>query len=183
MNMPDKGRDAIIIAIESVYGALKDLDPAARQRVLSSAFTLLGVEPPKAQSSTQTILPVGAAATQAARPAGLVELMKEKGPGTNAQRIAVFAYYRERTEGNPRFGRGDLEAYFQKAKLPPAGNYGRDFAEAVRAGWIHEDGIESYLTTKGIEAIENGFEGERRYTAERKRKSGSKVRKVKRKKK
>ncbi len=65
--------------------------------------------------------------------------MNEKEPGTNAQRIAVFAYYRERTENNPRFSRGDLEAYFSKAKLAPAGNYPRDFAEVVRAGWIHED--------------------------------------------
>ena len=106
--------------------------------------------------------------------------MNEKRPGTNAQRIAAFAYYRERTESNPRFSRADLELYFQKAKLAPAGNYGRDFAEAVRAGWIHEDGAESYLTTKGIEAVESGFEGERKHSTGKKKKSASKARKVKR---
>jgi len=105
---------------------------------------------------------------------GLVELMNEKRPGTNAQRIAVFAYYRERTESNPRFSRGDLETYFAKARVPPARNFARDFSEAVRAGWIHEDGAESYLTTKGIEAIEGGFEGERKTSAKKKKRTPAK---------
>jgi hypothetical protein len=117
------------------------------------------------------------------RPIGLVELINEKRPGTNSQRIAVFAYYREKAEGSPRFSRADLETYFAKAKLPPAGNYARDFAESVRAGWIHEDGAESYLTTKGIEAIENGFEGERKYATGKKKKHAGKGRTNTRKKK
>lgn len=169
-------RDPSIVAIEAVYAALKDLDATNRKRVLSSAFALLGLEsasigaPPAGGGSTGHQQPAAAS-----RPTGLVELVNEKGPGTNAQRIAVFAYHREKAENNPRFSRSDLETYFAKAKLPPAGNYSRDFNEAVRAGWIHEDGSESYLTTKGIEAIENGFVGERKYSKGKKKKSVTRV--------
>ena len=37
-------RDPSIAALEAVYAALKDIDPAERKKVLSSAFALLGVE-------------------------------------------------------------------------------------------------------------------------------------------
>jgi len=66
----------------------------------------------------------------------LVELITDKQPGTNAQRIALFAYYREKSEGMSRFGRDDLKGYFGKAKQPPSANYDRDFVEAVRKGII-----------------------------------------------
>jgi hypothetical protein len=169
-------RDPTIVAIEDIYAALKDLDSVTRKRVLSSAFALLGESTPASNPAAVIVNP----ATQSpisVRPIGLVELINEKRPGTNAQRIAVVAYYRERTEGNPRFSRADLEAYFAKARLAPAANYSRDFNEAVRAGWIHEDGAESYLTTKGIEAIEAGFEGERKYSMGKKSKKKKVVKK------
>lgn len=169
--MPEKGRDPTIVAIEAVYAALKDLDAAVRNRVLSSALALLGVEAPRIPSAQHTaIMSPGRELNQQLRPIGLVELMNEKKPGTNAQRIAVFAYYRDKTEGNPRFGRSDLESYFSRARVPPAANYSRDFGEAVRAGWIHEDGAEFYLTTKGVEAVESSFEGERKYSMSKKKK-------------
>jgi hypothetical protein len=90
----------------------------------------------------------------------LIELIQDKKPGTNAQRIALFAYYREKFEQIARFGRDDLEAYFAKAHESPPSNYNRDFVEAVKKGWVHEDESDSYVTTKGIEAVENSFEGE-----------------------
>jgi hypothetical protein len=164
--MADKGRDRDIVALEAVYAALKDLDEAARKKVLSSVFALLGLEQAQGQPSPihriqgdQRHIPVSAS-----RPVSLVELINNKKPGTSAQRIALFAYYREKSEGVSRFGRDDLELYFAKAKQTPAGNYDRDFVEAVRKGWIHEDGTDSYLTTKGVEAVESGFEGERKYS-------------------
>ncbi len=183
--MADQGRDPTIVAIEAVYAALKDLDSTTRKRVLSSALALLGVEGPGVLNPPQTPQSTNRESIQSLRPIGLAELMSEKRPGTNSQRIAVFAYFREKAEGHPRFSRGDLEAYFAKAKVPPAGNYARDFAEVVRAGWIHEDGAESYLTTKGIEAVDSGFEGERKYSTSKKKKpevrSQNKTKTVKRK--
>lgn len=158
--MAEKARDPSIAALEAVYAALKNLDPNERKRVLSSVFALLGLEgaAPSAQVSTASVKeerrPIGVSS----RPMGLVELVNEKQPGSNAQRIALFAYYREKYEGVSRFGRDDLKPYFATAKQPPAANFDRDFVEAVKKGWIHEDASDSYLTTKGIEAVESGFE-------------------------
>ena len=166
--MADKPRDPHISAIEAIYGALKELDAASRRKVLASVSALLDVgEIPGTQFQHQ---PTDQGERQlqrslsgtSSRPVSLVELVLEKKPGTNAQRIATFAYYREKHEGFPRFQRDQLEGYFANAKEPPSTNYHRDFVEAVKKGWIHEDGAESYLTSKGIEAVESGFEGERK---------------------
>ncbi len=89
--------------------------------------------------------------------------MQQKRPATNSQRIALFAYYRERYDGLARFARNDLLSYFSKAKEKPPANYDRDFVEAVKRGWLHEDGADSYITSRGIEAVEAGFPGERKY--------------------
>lgn len=62
-----------------------------------------------------------------------------------------------------RFNRSDLKDYFGKAKEQPPMNYDRDFVEAAKKGWIHEDADDSYITSKGIEAVESGFTGERKY--------------------
>lgn len=168
--MAEKGRDPHITALEAVYAALKDLDATGRKKVLSSVFALLELEgvPALHPAARHPITEERHPATATSRPISLVELINDKQPGTNAQRIAIFAYYREKSEGLSRFGRDDLKPYFAKAKQPAAGNYDRDFVEAVRKGWIHEDGTDSYLTTKGIEAIESSFEGERKYTKGRK---------------
>jgi len=167
----EQSQEPELSALERVYGALKPLDPPMRQKVLSSVFALLGM--------TESSLNVERRADQigdftrnettdlrgtAGRPTSLVELIREKQPTTTAQRIALFAYYRERSEGLARFSRGDLQKYFAMAKLPPSSNYDRDFVETVRKGWIHEDGADSYLTSKGLEAVEAGFPGERKYT-------------------
>ncbi len=183
--MTDKSKDPQIAAIEAIYTALKVLEPAGRRRVLASVAALLDVE---GGTALGTIQSDGSAARQSGRqavgrPMSLVELVQEKRPGTNSQRIATYAYFREKHEGLPRFNREDLETYFAKAKEPPAGNYDRDFVEAVKKGWIHEDGAESYLTSKGLEAVEAGFEGEikrsRGAKGSARRKPGQRKRKAK----
>ena len=157
-----------IDAVKAIYEALEPLDEPTRDRAIASAMSLLGmttrpVETPRAtgQQVTQAPAQVAPAVARSDRPMGLVELMQEKQPATNPQRIAIFAFYREREEGLPRFGRHDLEQYFPTARVPKPGNYDRDFNSAVQQGWIHEAGSESYLTTKGIEAVEAGFAGKR----------------------
>ena len=94
------------------------------------------------------------------RPLSLVELMQDKQPHTSAQKITLFAYYREKHEGVSRFARENLRDYFSKAKEKPPANFDRDFVDAVKKGWLHEDNSESYVTTKGIEAVELGFPSE-----------------------
>ena len=169
--MAEKNRDPHIVALEAVHAALKDLDAAGRKKVLSSVFALLEVEgllQPHLGHTSQPLVSEERPTPTPSRPVALVELIQEKQPGTNAQRIALFAYYREKYESLPRFSRDDLKLYFSRAKEAPATNYDRDFVEAVRKGWIHEDGTDSYLTSKGVETIESGFEGERKYSKGRK---------------
>ena len=116
---------------------------------------------PHAKSASASIAgaPSATASTSASRPLSPIELIQEKQPTTNAQKIALFAYYREKVEGLSRFSRDDLAGYFAKARQPPPGNFHRDFQVAVNLGWIYEDGDDSYLTTKGLEAVEAGFAG------------------------
>ena len=146
-------------AVQVIFDALEPLDVDSRQRVISSVLSLFGM--PSSVSATQSPATSQAqrGADVAARTKSPVELIQEKQPATNAQRIALFAYYREKFEGIGRFSRGELKPYFSKAKEPPPANYDRDFSAAVRSGWIHEDAAESYLTSKGLETVEAGFAG------------------------
>jgi len=154
----------LVEAVQAVFGALEAFDDAARQRILTSATSLLGMGiaalPVRGASpaapSTSPQLP---SRSSQDRPVSPVELLQEKKPATNPQRIALFAYYRERTEGLARFSKDDLKQYFPKAKLPPPQNFDRDYGRAAKAGWIYDDGADSYLTSKGLEAAEAGFGG------------------------
>jgi hypothetical protein len=169
--MADK-RSPEMIAVEAVHAALLPLEADTRKRVLRSVYALLDVV---MEDSTDRLAATGTVSGPAittapaavggagARPISIVELIREKQPGTSSQRIVLFAYYREKHEGLARFSRRDLEPYFGKAKESPATNYDRDFVEAVKKGWIHEDGENSYITSRGIEAVEAGFAGERKY--------------------
>ena len=107
--------------------------------------------------------------TQTSRPLSLVEVKTEKAPKTGQHMIVLFAYHREKHEDKPRFSRDDLEGYFAKARENPPKNYDRDFNEVVKKGWIHEDGDESYITSRGIELVESGFPTGRKGNAKRPR--------------
>jgi hypothetical protein len=160
----DSHEGQITAAATAVMKALEPLAGDDRARVLHAAAALhciaLGKPESRAPSLGFTTLgeehdlpPAGH------KPLSLVELLRVKDPATNSQRIATFAYYRERHEGKDRFSRSDLEHYFALAKLPKPGNYDRDFTGAVREGWIHEDGAASYLTQGGERAVDGGFGG------------------------
>jgi hypothetical protein len=167
MPKPTQPPKSPVDAVQQVYSALEPFDDQARKRIIDSVVSLLGMRLSGSASDVQrklapslvhtTVEQTGESA--AARPLSPRELIQEKQPTTNAQKIALFAYYREKVEGLARFSRNDLEDYFAKAKEPPPGNYHRDFQAAVSLGWIYEDGADSYLTTKGLEAVEAGFGG------------------------
>jgi len=151
-------------AVQTVYSALENLDADTRQKVLASVTALLGMETEVTARQPPRIVEESRIAPQSRpiqsdRPKSLVEVIQEKHPSTNDEKIALFAYYRERIEGLSRFSRGDLKQYFAVAKEKPAANYDRDFSKAIKAGWIHEDGSDSYLTSRGLEAVESGFSG------------------------
>jgi hypothetical protein len=165
--MPATKVEPEVLAVQRVFEALKPLDQDGQQRVLSAALSLLGLSfnlphsvPEPAGSLPPQPAPIGAGP----RPKGLTEFVSEKKPGTSAQRILLFAYYREKYEGFDAFAIGDLRSYFAKAKLSPPGNFDRDFASAVEKGWIHHDGSKSYVTQTGIDLVESGFSGARTYS-------------------
>lgn len=154
----------------TIMGVLQPLSDEQRSRVLASVAALFGLPPrPNVNVATSGASPAVWAPsagpigddpgrTPSAKPISLVELLKEKRAATNSQRIACFAYFREKVEGISTFSRGDLAAYFPKAKLAaPGPNYARDYNKVVREAWIHDDGAKSYLTQKGETAVESGF--------------------------
>ncbi|HET6403800.1 MAG TPA: hypothetical protein VFH78_04080 [Candidatus Thermoplasmatota archaeon] len=164
--MPQAKKRSEVDAVHAIHDALVDLDRDTRERVLASVRALLGMErqpEPRIQAhgpppvDVEGKVPDGSKSS--ARPLGLNELIIEKKPGTNPEYLATFAYFHDKRHGSPYFSRRDLEPYFAKAHVPAPGNYDRDFAAAVKHGWIYEDGDESYLTTKGIEVVERGFDG------------------------
>lgn len=159
-------------AVVAVMSALQPLSQEERSRVLHSAAALFGVstfttapaqETPSLNAHNPSATPHshGAAGSgNSSKRLSIVELLKEKAPATNSQRIACFAYYREKVESNGTFSKSDLAGYFAKAKLAdPGPNYARDYNKAVRDGWIHDNAAESYLTQNGEAAVEAGFGG------------------------
>ena len=162
---------ALLSAVEAIFRELDPLEPDTRQKVLASVYALLGTPGPihsatagvPARSTVQSPSASGTeSSTEQAKRLSLVELVNEKKPSTNAQRLALFAYYREKVEGLPHFARADLKRYFPAARITPPANYDRDFNEAVKKGWIHEEDDQSYLTSRGMEAVIASFPGERR---------------------
>lgn len=158
------GPKSLVEAVQLVFEALEPFDEVARQRILSSAVSLLGGSPSTQGAPTSGLVPSRPATIQATppssdRPLSPVEVVQQKNPATNPQRIAVFAYYREKVEGLSRFSKDDLRTYFAKAKQPPPQNFDRDYGHAVKLGWIYDDGDDSYLTSKGLEHVEAGFDG------------------------
>lgn len=181
---PKKSGTDILSAVSAVHDALKDLRPADRAKVVSSVRALLEISPSTANDNiAPPEAPQSAASrtetvprTTPVRPVSLIELMQEKQPRTNVEKIALFAYYREKHEGKPRFARADLESYFAKARELPPANFDRDFANTVKNAWIHEDENQSYITSKGIEAVESGFPSERKRSRDTKPKVAKKAR-------
>jgi hypothetical protein len=157
-------KDPEISALEAVHTALKPLGVPERQRVLASVYALLGITetPPPANSSTASVagqpeLRARPIPPSPARPLAIRELIQEKKPSTHPEFITLFAYYREKHQNLPTFSRTQLAEYYATSREKPPKNFDRDFVEAVKRGWIHEDGENSYITSKGLEVVESDF--------------------------
>ena len=157
------GPKNLVEAVQLVFDALEPFDESARQRILASATSLLGSSLPVPaivpSGPSHVRIPIVQAPPSSERPLSPLELIQQKLPATNAQRLAVFAYYREIVEGISRFSKDDLRPYFAKAKQHPPQNFDRDYQVAVKHGWIYNDEGDSYLTSRGLEAVEAGFGG------------------------
>ncbi len=175
MNSPKP--DPEMHAVNTIVQSLRPLDAEAQQRVLQSSLALLGLAiAGRPQATSEISMPSSvpgspgpSPAHTSQKPKGLTELLLEKKPGTNSQRIVLFAFYRRNVEGIETFQRQELKSYFARARIAPPGNYDRDFATAVSVGWIHEDDDKSYLTTTGEQLVAAGFDGERTHPKPSKR--------------
>jgi len=173
-------KDKALSALENVHAALKPLKPEERQRVLSSVNALLGISPATQSSLPKTregVTAGGSGHSTPTRPLAIRELIQDKHPKTHPQFITLFAYYREKYQNLPTFSRAELEKYYTDSREAPPANYDRDFVEAVKKGWIHEDDGNSYITSKGLEAVETGFSRETQPRATSKTKRAKKRRK------
>ena len=176
------GDDSKLDAVQEVYRALRDLKEDERISVLNAATALLAMSSSLAIQAGGSVsitpgtgtLQIGAPQLGAAKKLSIIELLGDKNPKTNPERIALFAYYREHIENLPQFERDDLRPYFTKARLAPPTNFDRDFGVAVSKGWIHEEGADSYLTNSGSQVVEAGFSS----AGARPRRAGSKPRKA-----
>ena len=154
-----KKSDDVVKAVGTIYDTLQPLEADTRDRVLQSVTSLLGMGHKPQHAGGHGLPSQTTVIRSGGRPISLNEMILEKQPASVPQRITLFAFYRERVEGNARFARANLKEYFSKAKEKPASNFDRDFLKAVKLGWLHEDGDSSYITTKGLEAVEVGFGG------------------------
>ncbi len=90
----------------------------------------------------------------------LREHLDKIGASKKPEQIATIAHYVCEIEGQADFSRDDIRSRFITAREPPPGNFGRDFAVALKNGWIaevHGKKNRYYVTAKGAQAINNNF--------------------------
>jgi hypothetical protein len=90
----------------------------------------------------------------------LREHLDKIGASKKPEQIAAIAHYVCEIEGQPDFSRDDIRSRFITAREPPPGNFGRDFAVALKNGWIaevHGKKNRFYVTAKGAQAIKSNF--------------------------
>jgi len=120
------------------------------------------------------------------RPGGrrtsLREFLEETQATRNPDKITAIAEYLALHEEVELFTRDDIKGRYRSAGEAAPANFPRDFAWALRNGWVAEDSKSPgsfYVTSKGRTAVENKFPDEiKKATAQpagrkRSRKAGS----------
>ena len=90
----------------------------------------------------------------------LREHLDKIGASKKPEQIVTIGHYVCEIEGQSDFSRDDIRSRFITAREPPPGNFGRDFAVAIKNGWIaevHGKKNRYYVTAKGTQAINNNF--------------------------
>lgn len=95
----------------------------------------------------------------------LREYLDQTGASKKPDQITAIAHYVCEYEKQEDFSRDDIRTRFLTAREPLPGNFGRDFAVALKNGWlaeVHGKKNRLYVTAKGIQAINNNFSSGRR---------------------
>jgi hypothetical protein len=138
-----------------------------------------------ATSTSAPVLALASTSPSASRMIGVVpgstmsnprEALEASGAKTNAEKIVAFALYVGQDGGKDTFTMEDIKPLFRRARETAPGNFSRDLAVAIRAGWVTESDTngEYYVTGKAAQVFEHGFEGLRQSQG-----NGSKTRQVK----
>lgn len=85
---------------------------------------------------------------------GLRAYYDDKRPATNPERIAVLGRFVEVAEGRTSFNKEELRRRFLSAEVPLPRNFSRDFATAIRRGYLValSDGY-SYQVGSGVRRL------------------------------
>lgn len=90
----------------------------------------------------------------------LREFLTASGAKRHPDKMVAIGHYMELHEGRSGFSKDDIKARFRSAGEAPPGNFPRDFAIALKSGWIAEDAKnpgQLYVTRSGQSAIEDHF--------------------------
>lgn len=125
--MSGENSTAVSAAAISVINTLQPLAPDERSQVLNAAAALYGTQLSSQQQNHQSGTQQDASSVEKTRregkkPVSVGEFLREKAPATNAQRIACFAYYREKYEDQENFSKSDLAGYFAAARVAKPGD-------------------------------------------------------------
>lgn len=135
----------------------REIDASALRRVLH--VILGGNDVPEASPDGGA---VGAQDSSSRPEVSLREYLTASGAKRHPDRIVAIGHYIEVHEGRAGFSRDDIKARFRSAGEAPPGNFPRDFAIALKSGWIAQDAKnpgQLYVTRSGQAAIEDHFNG------------------------
>ncbi|MEM3408570.1 MAG: hypothetical protein QXT40_03600 [Candidatus Micrarchaeia archaeon] len=91
------------------------------------------------------------------------ELLIDKKPTNELQKVLVFAYYLEKYEGYQEYNVKDIENWYRNAKEKIPSNLSDKLQKNVKKGYLMElkekkEGLKTYsLTNKGLKFVENNF--------------------------
>lgn len=107
--------------------------------------------------STEQYSGIGASIASAPLVTSPREFLDRTGARTNAEKIAALAGFLNQDQDNG-FKPEEIKKLFGQAREPTPRNFPRDFAAAVKSGWVMESENGRYrLTNRGLEAVQDGF--------------------------
>jgi hypothetical protein len=134
-------------ALQAVVAALRNLDQDARQRILESTATFLGISRVHSAGRQAQLSPQGASGSSISSVTSRApfsedtsmspkDFLMEKAPKTDVERIACLAYYLTHYRGTPHFKTLDISALNTEAAQPKFSNTAYSTNNAVKLGYI-----------------------------------------------
>jgi hypothetical protein len=159
--MAEESKEVDIAVLSEILAALNRLEPAMRQRVLTSIGTLYGIESPqretiRASNSLPQTFDVSSQRVNFSEDRSLSpkEFVWQKKPKNGIERVVCLAYYLEHFRGTPHFKTGDIAALNTEAAQVKFSNAAMTVSEATRAGYLATvKGQEKQLTIIGEQFV------------------------------